>query len=145
MRAVIQKVSRSAVSVAGKEISRIEAGFLVLVAVKVGDGEEQAHKLAEKISKLRIIVDEKEKMNLSLLDKKESVMLVSQFTLYGDTSRGNRPSFIDSARPEQARPLFEILAADLRALGLSVALGAFGEHMAIELINDGPTTIILDV
>ena len=103
MRAVIQKVSRSAVSVAGKEISRIEAGFLVLVAVKVGDGEEQVHKLAEKISKLRIIVDEKEKMNLSLLDKKESVMLVSQFTLYGDTSRGNRPSFIDSARPEQAR------------------------------------------
>ncbi|MDD3285495.1 MAG: D-aminoacyl-tRNA deacylase [Patescibacteria group bacterium] len=145
MRAVIQRVRRVSVSVAGKEISRIEAGFLVLVAVKVGDGEEQAHKLAEKISKLRIIVDEEEKMNLSLLDKKESVMLVSQFTLYGDTSRGNRPSFIDSARPGQARPLFEILAADLRALGLSVALGAFGEHMAIELINDGPTTIILDV
>jgi len=145
MRAVIQRVSRAAVSVGGEQISQIEAGYLVLVAVKVGDGEEQAHKLAEKISKLRIIVDEEEKMNLSLLDKKESVMLVSQFTLYGDASRGNRPSFIDSARPEQARPLFEMVAADLQSLGLDIALGAFGEHMKIELINDGPTTVILDV
>lgn len=145
MRAVVQRVSRAIVSVGNQEIGRIEAGFLVLVAVKTGDNENQAHKLADKISKLRIITDDGDKMNLSLLDNKESVMLVSQFTLYGDTSRGNRPSFIDSARPEQARPLFETVAADLRSLGLNVSLGAFGEHMQIELINDGPTTIIIDI
>jgi len=84
-------------------------------------------------------------MNLSVLDLQQSILLVSQFTLYGDTGRGNRPSFVDSARPEQALPLFELVAADLRSFGLTVELGAFGEHMQISLINDGPTTVILEV
>lgn len=145
MRAVIQVVSQAAVSVNDQEISRIQAGFLVLLAVKVGDGEIQAQKMAEKIAHLRILPDIAEKMNLSLLDLKLSVLLVSQFTLYGDCSRGNRPSFIDSARPEQALPLFNKVAEHLRAFGLEVAVGAFGEHMKISLVNDGPTTIILDV
>ncbi len=145
MRAVVQRVSRAKVEVSEQEISRIEAGFLVLLAVKVGDNEAQAHKMAEKIAKLRIITDADDKMNLSVLDLQHSILLVSQFTLYGDASKGNRPSFIESARPEQAEPLFDLVAADLRSFGLTVELGAFGEHMQISLINDGPTTLILEV
>jgi D-tyrosyl-tRNA(Tyr) deacylase len=145
MRALIQKVSRAAVSVDGQEISRIGAGFLVLLAVKIGDTELQAKKMADKIAKLRIIDDGTGKLNLSLLDTKQAILLVSQFTLYGDSDRGNRPSFIDSARPEQAKPLFELVAAELRASGLELQTGSFGAYMQIDLTNDGPTTLMLEI
>ncbi|MDD2680817.1 MAG: D-aminoacyl-tRNA deacylase [Patescibacteria group bacterium] len=145
MRVVIQRVTSAAVKLNNEKISQIGAGFLVLVAVKVGDGEKEVKKIAEKIAHLRILEDAEGKMNLSLLDKKQSVLLVSQFTLYGDCERGNRPSFIQSARPEQALPLFNLLKTELDKYINDVQIGAFGEYMQINLINDGPTTIVLDV
>lgn len=144
MRAVIQKVSRASVSVEGEAISSIKAGFLVLIAIKVGDSREQALKLAEKIANLRILADNNGKMNLSLLNQGGEVLLISQFTLYGNSDKGNRPSFINSARPEEAEPLIQVLAEKLESLGIPVSQGSFGKHMQVELINDGPTTIIID-
>lgn len=145
MRAVVQKVKTAAVSVDGVEINRIDEGFLVLLAVKVGDQPEQAKKIADKLAKLRIIEDGDGKLNLSLLDKQQPLLLVSQFTLYGDCSQGNRPSFVQSARPELALPLFELVAESLRAQGVQTLLGSFGAYMQISLVNDGPTTVIVEV
>lgn len=145
MRAIVQRVKEAAVSVEGQEISRIKAGFLILLAVKIGDTELQAKKMAEKIAKLRIIEDGEGKLNLSLIDKQEAVLLVSQFTLYGDCSQGNRPSFIVSARPEQARPLFDLVVSEIRNFGLEAATGSFGDYMQVSLVNDGPTTLILEI
>lgn len=145
MRAVIQRVSQAIVRHNSEEVSRIKAGFLVLVAIKVGDSESQVKKMAEKIANLRILEDEEGKMNLSLIDKKQSVLLVSQFTLYGDCQKGNRPSFIQSARPEEALPLFKLLQSELQKFVGEVQLGVFGEYMQIDLTNDGPTTIVLDI
>lgn len=145
MRAVIQRVSQAVVRHNSEEVSRIKAGFLVLVAIKVGDSEFQVKKMAEKIAHLRILEDEAGKMNLSLIDKKQNILLVSQFTLYGDCQRGNRPSFIQSARPEEALSLFKLLQSELQKFVSNVQLGVFGEHMQIDLINDGPTTIVLDI
>jgi D-tyrosyl-tRNA(Tyr) deacylase len=145
MRAVIQRVSQASVLVEGELVGSIKAGFLVLLAIKVGDTKEQALKLAEKIANLRILEDDNGKMNLSLLNQGGEVLLVSQFTLYGDTERGNRPSFIDSARPEEAEPLIQVLAEKLESLDIPVAQGSFGKYMQVELINIGPTTIIIDI
>ncbi len=145
MRAVVQKVKNAAVSVDGLEINRIDEGFLVLLAVKVGDQPEQAKKMADKLAKLRIIEDGDGKLNLSLLDKQQPLLLVSQFTLYGDCSQGNRPSFVHSARPEAALLLFELVAESLRAQGVQTLLGSFGAYMQISLVNDGPTTVIVEV
>jgi len=145
MRAVIQRVSQAIVRHNGEEVSRIKAGFLVLVAIKVGDSESQVKKMAEKIANLRILEDEEGKMNLSLIDKKQSVLLVSQFTLYGDCQKGNRPSFIHSTRSEEALPLFKLLQSELQKFVGEVQLGVFGEYMQIDLTNDGPTTIVLDI
>jgi D-tyrosyl-tRNA(Tyr) deacylase len=145
MRAVIQRVASAAVKLNNEEISRIGAGFLVLVAVKLGDSEKEVKKMAKKIANLRILKDAGGKMNLSLLDKKQSILLVSQFTLYGDCERCNRPSFMQSARPEQALLLFNLLRTELKKFVTNVQIGAFGEHMQIDLINDGPTTIVLDI
>lgn len=145
MRAVVQKVITAAVSVDGVEINRIDEGFLVLLAVKVGDQPEQAKKMADKLAKLRIIEDDNGKLNLSLLDKQQPLLLVSQFTLYGDCSQGNRPSFVQLARPELALPLFELVAESLRAQGVQTLLGSFGAYMQISLVNDGPTTVIVEV
>lgn len=145
MRAVIQRVASAAVRLNEKEISRINAGLLVLLAVKVGDSKEEVKRMAKKIVNLRILEDANDKMNLSLIDKKQSILLVSQFTLYGDCNRGNRPSFINSARPEEALFLFNSLKDELKKYINNVQIGAFGEHMQIDLINDGPTTVVLDV
>lgn len=144
MRAVIQRVAKASVIVRGELISSIKAGFLVLLAIKAGDTQEQALKLAEKIANLRIIEDGEGKMNLSLLNQGGEILLVSQFTLYGNTERGNRPSFIDSAGREEAEFLIGIFASKLEKLGIPVSQGSFGEHMQVELVNDGPTTIIID-
>lgn len=145
MRAVIQRVASAAVKLDGEQVSQIGAGFLVLVAIKVSDGEKEVKKMAEKIAHLRIIGDAESKMNLSLIDKKQSILLVSQFTLYGDCERGNRPSFIEAARPDQALPLFNLLQTELEKFLPDVQIGAFGEYMQIDLVNDGPTTIVLDI
>jgi D-aminoacyl-tRNA deacylase len=145
MRAVIQRVTQASVSVEGKLISIIKNGFLVFLAIKAGDSKEQALKLADKIANLRIIEDNQGKMNLSLLNQGGEILLVSQFTLYANTEKGNRPSFIDSARPEEAEPLIQALAEKLESLGIPVSQGAFGKYMQVELTNNGPTTIIIDI
>jgi len=145
MRAIIQRVEQASVTVDDKIISEIKSGFLVLIAIKTGDTIRQAEKMALKIANLRIIADNEGKMNLSLLNAGGSVLLVSQFTLYANTDKGHRPSFLDSARPEEAKPLIDVVVQKLEALNISVSLGQFAKHMKVQLTNDGPTTIILDL
>lgn len=145
MKAVIQLVNQASVSVKGEKISRIENGFLVLLAVKSGDSKDKALKMADKIARLRIFMDENEKMNRSLLGVGGKILLVSQFTLYGNAEKGNRPSFILAARPEEAKPLIKIISESLENLGIEVKEGVFGEHMQVSLVNDGPTTIIIEL
>jgi D-tyrosyl-tRNA(Tyr) deacylase len=144
MRAVIQRVSRASVSVEGKIVGQIGQGLLVLLGVTRTDTESAADYLAEKIAGLRIFEDPAGKMNLSLAEIKGSVLLVSQFTLYGDVRRGKRPSFDAAAPPEQARKLYEYMVERLRALGIPYQTGVFQAMMQVELVNDGPVTILLD-
>jgi D-tyrosyl-tRNA(Tyr) deacylase len=144
LRAVIQRVSRAAVRVAGVPVGAIGRGFLVLLGVTHADGRAEAEWLARKVAELRIFEDDAGKMNLGLTDVGGAVLVVSQFTLYGDARKGRRPSFTDAARPEQAEPLVDYFAARLREEGLRVETGAFGAMMEVELINDGPVTLWLD-
>ena len=144
MRCVIQRVTRASVTVDGEVVGRIGTGFMVLVGVQTGDAEADAAYCASKISGLRVFEDSEDKMNLSLSDVGGSVLLVSQFTLLGDARHGRRPSFIEAARPEEAEPLFLRLKAMLSDAGLAVETGRFRTHMEVELVNDGPTTILLD-
>jgi D-tyrosyl-tRNA(Tyr) deacylase len=139
MRAVVQRVSRAAVSVDGNEIARIGQGLLVLVGVRSGDSEEQADKLVRKLLALRVFEDADGRMNLALADVGGEVLCVSNFTLYADTRKGNRPSFVDAASPEEAEPLYERVREGIGAQG-----GRFGARMAIELVNDGPVTVIVE-
>jgi D-aminoacyl-tRNA deacylase len=145
MRAVVQRVSRARVRVAGQTVGAIDAGLLALVGVAPGDTEEAAAKLADKLWGLRVFPDDDGVMNRAVAEVGGQVLVVSQFTLYGDTSRGRRPSWIGAARPEQAEPLVDAVVAALEALGAVVATGRFGAHMEVELVNDGPVTLILDV
>jgi len=140
MRAVVQRVTRAR-STPGGEIG---AGLLVLLGVADGDTPEQSERLAGKIARLRIFEDDAGKFDRSLLDVGGAVLVVSQFTLIADTAKGNRPSFSQAARPELAEPLYESFAAALEELGVPVETGAFGAHMQVELVNDGPVTIVLD-
>jgi len=133
------------VSIEGSVAGEIGPGLCVLVGVAAGDGEEAAARLARKIARLRVFPDDEGRFDLSLLDTGGSALVVSQFTLIADTAKGNRPSFSGAARPEQAEPLVERVAAGLRALGVPVETGVFGAHMVVELANDGPVTIVLDV
>ena len=144
MRAVVQRVTRAAVSVNGALAGAIERGFLVLVGVAVDDDERDAEALARKIAGLRVFDDAAGAMNLALADAGGAVLVVSQFTLLGDVRKGRRPSFIAAARGEQAERLYERVAAHLRETGLRVETGVFGAEMAVELVNDGPVTILLD-
>ena len=144
MRAVIQRVTRASVTVEGRVAGEIGAGLLVLLGVSRTDNPESATYLAEKIANLRIFSDEAGKMNLSLLDVGGSALLVSQFTLYGDTRGGRRPSYIQAAPPEQASRLYEEFVRSIRSLGVPVETGVFQAHMQVELVNDGPVTILLD-
>ena len=144
MRAILQRVSEASVEVDGVVVGRSGPGLLVLLGVGHGDGEAQAHSLAEKSARLRIFADEAGKFNRSLLDSAGSALVVSQFTLYADTRRGRRPGFTDAAPPELAAPLVEAFCAALRALGVPVETGSFGANMRVALVNDGPVTIILD-
>ena len=145
MRAVLQRVTRATCHVADEQTGATGPGLLVLLGVAPGDGPETARQLAAKIAKLRIFNDEAGKMNRSVQDIGGGVLSISQFTLFADTSRGNRPSFTGAASPEQGRELYAEFNAALRALGLTVGEGVFGAHMDIELVNDGPVTVTLDL
>jgi D-tyrosyl-tRNA(Tyr) deacylase len=144
MRAVIQRVSRASVAVEGKVVGRIGQGFLVLVGVEVDDAESDAKLLAEKVSGLRVFIDADGKFNRSLHDVQGSALIVSQFTLHGDCRKGRRPSFVRAAAPALAIPLYESVIAQCRGFGIPVETGVFGAHMDVELVNDGPVTILVD-
>lgn len=144
MRAVVQRVSSARVTVAGEVSGEIEAGLCVLVGVGKQDAEADASSLADKIAKLRIFEDAAGKMNLSLLDVGGALLAVSQFTLFADTSRGRRPSFVNAMEPERAEALFEAFCDASRKLGLTVRTGRFRTHMSVSLVNDGPVTLLLD-
>jgi D-tyrosyl-tRNA(Tyr) deacylase len=144
MRAVVQRVSRAAVVIDGESVGTIERGLLVLLGVAATDTPAEVQWMADKIAGLRIFNDEAGKMNLSLADVGGAVLVVSQFTLFGDCRKGRRPSFLGAAPPEIAVPLYEAFVNALRALGLPVATGRFGAMMQVELINEGPVTLILD-
>ena len=144
MRALLQRVSKASVTVEGQTISTIGKGLLILLGVGHGDEEEQAKYLAEKIANLRVFEDELGKTNLSILDVKGEAIVVSQFTLYADTRKGRRPSFIDAALPEVAEPLVRRFTELLRAHGIPTQTGKFGAHMEVEIHNDGPVTIWLE-
>ena len=144
MRALLQRVSRASVTINGQTISSIGKGLLILLGVGHQDGEEQVRFLAEKTANLRIFEDEHGKTNLSVLDVKGEAIVVSQFTLYADTRKGRRPSFVDAALPEVAAPLVDRFAALLRGHGIPTQTGQFGAHMEVEIHNDGPVTIWLE-
>jgi D-aminoacyl-tRNA deacylase len=139
VRALVQRVSQASVTVDGNEVARIVLGLLVLLGVGRGDGVAQADRLASKLLALRVFEDEAGKMNLSVGDVGGEVLCVSQFTLYGDVRKGNRPSFVDAAPPEEAEPLYERVRAALGAQG-----GVFGARMSVALTNDGPVTLVID-
>lgn len=144
MRAVVQRVSAASVTVEGRKVGTIGPGLLVLLGVARGDTEKDGEYLAEKLAGLRIFEDEEEKMNRSVAQIGGSILLVSQFTLYGDVRHGRRPSFTQAAPPEEANRLYEDLAQKLRDKGLTVETGQFQAHMEVPLVNDGPVTILLD-
>ena len=139
MRALVQRVSEASVTVDGEEISRIGPGLLVLLGVRRGDTEAEADRIAAKVLALRVFEDDDGRMNLNAGDAGGEVLCVSQFTLYGDTRKGNRPSFVDAAPPEEAEPLYERVRAALGAQG-----GVFGARMAVSLTNDGPVTLLVE-
>ena len=144
MRAVVQRVSRAQVTVNGEVTGKIERGLLVLLGVAGSDSESDADYLAGKIAGLRIFEDDAGKMNLSVAEIGGAVLAVSQFTLYGDVRRGKRPSFDEAARPERARELYEYFVDVIRKAGLRCETGRFQQMMQVELVNDGPVTILLD-
>ncbi len=146
MRAVVQRVSSASVTIDGKMYSSIQRGLLILLGVKTDDTESEAKYLAEKCASLRIFEDENEKMNLSVKDVNGEILAVSQFTLYGDARKGNRPSFVEAAPPQIAEPLYEKFVEYLRALlgNEKVSTGVFRAMMDVALVNDGPVTIIIE-
>ncbi len=144
MRAVVQLVTESHVTVAGEEVGRIGKGLMVLLGVEEGDTEADADYMVDKVTNLRIFEDADEKMNLSIQDVGGSLLVVSQFTLLGDARRGRRPSFSNAARPEAANSLYESFVAKCRAAGIPVETGQFQQHMVVRIDNDGPVTLLLD-
>ncbi len=145
MRAVVQRVSEASVTVSDEVVGRIDEGLCVLLGVTHDDGAAQADRMATKLARLRIFGDDDGKMNRSVRDIGGAVLVISQFTLYGDTASGNRPSFIAAARPEHAEPLIERVIEALTAGGVEVATGRFRADMAVALVNDGPITVTVDV
>lgn len=144
MKLVIQRVKRASVKVEENVVGKIDKGFLVLIGIKAGDTKEQANYLVKKLCNLRVFSDENDKMNLALKDVNGKLLIVSQFTLYANCNDGNRPSFIDAARPEEAIPLYEYFCEECQKNGIEVQKGIFGADMKVELLNDGPVTIIIE-
>ena len=144
MRVVLQRVSRASVTITGRSVGAIGQGYCLLVGFTHGDTTAQVDWMAEKVAGLRLFSDLDGKMNLGLAEVKGEILVISQFTLYGDAAKGRRPSFIDAARPEVAIPLYHHFLAVLRQRGISVAAGEFGADMQLEIHNDGPVTLILD-
>lgn len=145
MKAILQRVQRGSVTVEGRRVAEIGRGLVILLGVGPADGEENARALARKMALLRIFEDEQGKMNRSLLDVAGEALVVSQFTLFADTRKGNRPAFTAAALPELARPLCQRFANLLREQGIATQEGEFGAHMVVEIINDGPVTITLEL
>jgi D-tyrosyl-tRNA(Tyr) deacylase len=141
LRAVVQRVSRASVTPGGS----IGAGLCVLLGIAESDGEDQAVSLAGKVARLRVFPNDEGKFDRSLIDTDGAALVVSQFTLIADAAKGNRPSFAGAARPERAEPLYERFCAQLRELGVPVETGVFGAKMELELVNDGPVTVVLDI
>lgn len=144
MRAVIQRVERARVEVEGKAVSEIGPGLLVLLGIGKGDGEAELGWMVEKVANLRIFEDQAGKMNRSVLESSKAILVVSQFTLYGDARKGRRPSFLEACEPEEANRLYQAFCQRSRELGLSVGEGVFAAQMKVGLVNDGPVTILLD-
>ena len=144
MRIVIQRVSRAAVRVGGRTVGEVRRGYCILAGWTHGDSAAEVDWMAEKVAGLRLFPDADGKMNLALGDVGGAVLLISQFTLYGDAERGRRPSFIAAARPQEAVPLYDRFAARLRERGIETATGEFGAMMEVELVNDGPVTLVLE-
>ena len=144
MKLVVQRVANAQVEVDGEVVGKIGKGFLVFCGIKNVDTEKEADFLAKRLCNLRIFEDENEKMNLSLKDVGGELLIISQFTLYGNAMDGNRPSFIEAARPEKANPLYEYFLAKCREYGIKVEKGIFGADMKVSLLNDGPVTIIIE-
>jgi D-tyrosyl-tRNA(Tyr) deacylase len=143
VRALLQRVSEASVEVGDERIAEIGAGLLALIAAGAGDSDQDARRLAEKIARLRIFGDEQGRMNRSVIDVAGGVLCVSQFTLYADVARGNRPGFTGAAPPDEGRVLVDVVTDQLRLAGLEVQTGRFGAHMRVSLVNDGPVTIWL--
>jgi D-aminoacyl-tRNA deacylase len=144
MRAVCQRVSQARVRVAGETVAEVGPGLCILVGVGRGDAGEDAARLAAKVARLRVFPDAEGRFDRSLLDTPGAALVVSQFTLLADTAKGNRPSFAAAAPPEEAEPVYERFCEELEALGVPVGRGVFGAQMELELVNDGPVTIVLD-
>ena len=144
MRAVVQRVSRASVTVAGQVVGQIGKGFLVLLGVEDGDGQDEVVYMAQKIAGLRVFEDDDGKMNLGLAEVGGAMLVVSQFTLLGDCRKGRRPSFIQAARPELADGLYRAFCAEVRGQGIEVQTGRFQTHMDVESVNDGPVTLLID-
>jgi D-tyrosyl-tRNA(Tyr) deacylase len=144
MRLVIQRVTSASVRVDGEVVGAIGPGLLVLVGVREGDDEAMAQRLAKKTAEMRIFADDVGRFNRGVVETQGEVLVVSQFTLYGDVRKGRRPSFNDAARPEVAEPLFDAFARALRDLGIAVSTGRFGARMEVALVNEGPVTVVLD-
>lgn len=146
MKVILQRVNKATVTVkeTNKIVGKIDNGLFILLGIKRGDNQKQVDELVEKISKLRIMADEKEKMNLSVMDTNSEILLVSQFTLYANTKGGNRPSFIEAEEPKKANELYEYFVKRLREKGIKVETGSFGDYMEINCTLDGPVTIDLE-
>ncbi|MEJ8554879.1 D-aminoacyl-tRNA deacylase [Tepidibacter sp. Z1-5] len=144
MRAVVQRVSNSSVTVDQNVVGKIDKGIMVLLGVNNDDNSKDVEYLVDKIVNLRIFEDENEKMNLSLLDIKGDLLVVSQFTLYGDCRKGRRPNFTDAAKPDTAIPLYEEFIDKAKKYGIKVETGKFGAHMNVDIMNDGPVTLLID-
>jgi D-aminoacyl-tRNA deacylase len=144
MRACVQRVSRAAVTIAGESVGQIERGLLVLLGVAVGDSDDDAKQMAQKIVELRVFEDDAGKMNRSLAEAAGAMLVVSQFTLLGNCRKGRRPSFIEAAPPEEAQRLYQLFVTEVQNRGIHVETGRFREHMDVSLVNDGPVTLLLD-
>lgn len=144
MRLLIQRVSKASVKVEGECVGKINKGFLVFLGITHGDTKDNVDYLVNKLYNLRVFEDENEKMNLSIKDINGEILIVSQFTLYADTSHGNRPSFINAAKPDEANELYEYFIEKAKQTGLKIEVGIFGADMKVELLNDGPVTILLE-